>query len=83
MTNEDLKNFGDLILKNIEEQVKHENELMLQNKRYKEVLDKIKEYIKNRKEEYNNATELSRECISSWHYCKLINDILELLEGIE
>lgn len=46
MSEKELKNYGDLILKNIEEQVKHETDLMLQNKRYKEIFEKIKKIIK-------------------------------------
>lgn len=51
--------------------------------KYKNVIDKIKEYIKTRKEEYNNETKLSRACINGWHYCNLMNNILELLEEVE
>ena len=51
--------------------------------KYKNVIDKIKKYIKTRKEEYNNETELSRACINGWHYCNLMNNILELLEEVE
>ena len=59
------------------------NELQQQLDKYKDVIDKIKEYIKTRKEEYNNETELSRACINGWHYCNLMNNILELLEEVE
>ena len=54
-----------------------------ENKKLQEQLYKIKEYIKNREEEYNNADEVSRSSIDSWQYGKLINDILELLEEIK
>jgi hypothetical protein len=59
------------------------NNLQQQLDKYKNVIDKIKEYIKIKKEEYNNETELSRACINGWHYCDLMNNILELLEEVE
>ena len=73
MSEEELKNCGDLILKNIEEQANHETNLMLQNKKYKEVLDKIKEYIKE--DMYGEPNELYG-LVDGEH-------ILELLEEIE
>ena len=51
--------------------------------KYKNVIDKIKEYIKTRKEEYNNSDEITRSWIGPWYCCKMINNILELLEEVK
>ncbi len=74
MREEELKISGDLILKNIEEQIKHENELILQNKRYKETLDKIKRIIREVQDDefYINLTKKE----------KALYEIKELLEEI-